>query len=246
MHTVQMTWSGDPHALRRAPLRYALLDRLARTAHKRDLSLLAFGIGEHEIRLVIDGPFVPVDRAINAVRSGTQLTADARRAHLAWGCREIRAVRPHRAVRAIGWAHQVGPDPSLSHPWTSHRDWLGLRQAPFFQPRAPQRFPRAKIHRASGGGPLPHTPTAPPPRCPCPPLRQLLQISGAVYGTVPADSRCFRLYTHLTRHFGVGTQDIARSLNLSRRRIDQLFRQPEPMVPAALAHLLDPRLTPLP
>ena len=73
-------------------------------------------------------------------------------------------------------------------------------------------------------------------------LNELLRVSGAVLGVLPADRKCFRLFAHLAKEQGWRNMDIALALSLTSRRIRQLLSQTEPNLHLAYSSLGDARL----
>ncbi len=246
MHRVHLAWDGDPSRLARPAFRYALLDRVARAATRRAGQLVAFGLGPEDVRLVIDATPAGAERIVHAVVSGTSRTDAAQRARLHWYERDITMVDRGGTLDAIAWAHAAAGDTPLASPWTSHRDWVGLRRAPFFDRHAVPGISPSAVHAASGGGTLPLAATPWTPQAPSVAPMRLLRVAGAVRGRLPSDRRCFRLYAHLARSVGRDVHHTARSLCLTRRRINQLLAEPERDLRIAHAHLADPRLAAIP
>lgn len=241
MHRVTLPWSGEPAILANPGFRYAILDRLARLARARDVDLLAFGIGTPAIRLVLDADADRVDAVVGALRSGTSRSSDGRRADLAW--RPTGMCWADDAPASVLWAHAACEGDPLASPWTSHRDWLGFRQAAFFDASPRRGIDRARLVRAADTPPPSRTPTAPPRRAP---MGELLRISAAVLGRLPADPRTFGLYAHTAAAVGYPPRRTAAALAVTPRRVYQLLHRPHPLVPVALAHLADARLATVP
>lgn len=243
MHRTHLGWAGDRDALRSAPFRYALLDRIARAARRRAGRLVAFGIDDNGLRLVLDATPCGVEAIVHGVRSGTSRTLAGRRASLVWTGADTAIVRLGTTLDAIAWAHGAQHRDPLLDPWTSHRDWLGLRRAPFFDPDVRAFHDPRDVAIACGSAPPVVEPIRVPPRTS--PVR-LMKVAGAVHGRLSADRRCFGLYTHLARAAGRPAHAIADDLQLSRRRIHQMLQETEPLLPAAAAHLVEPRLAAVP
>jgi len=243
MHRTILPWAGERHALASAPFRYALLDRIARAARRRAGRLVAFSLSDEGIRLVLDATPMGVQAIVHAVRSGTARTRHARDAGLLWGAPTCEVVALGHTLEAIAWAHRAALADPLTDPWTSHRDWLGLREAPFFDADVRAFHDPAEVAIACGSAPPVVERAIVPPRTS--PVR-LMKVAGAVHGRLAADRRCFGVYSHLARAAGRSPRAIADDLQLTRRRIHQLLQDPEPLLPAAIAHLAEPRLAAVP
>lgn len=234
---------GSSH-IARANDRYSLIGRIAACCHRRDVQLLAFGVGDHEIRVVLDGDLHEAELAVLAVRSGTSRAVTARGATILWGDTDTHDVEEGKLPDAIAWAHTVveGADP-LTAPWTSHRDLLGFRHAPFFNAAPVRARVRPEdVHRLAGGGPLPGRPAGLSEAG----LDRILRVSAAVLGVPASDRVCFRLFVHLARAQGWRSPDLERALQLTGRRIRQLAAAPEPLLQLAERHLADERLAVVP
>jgi hypothetical protein len=242
VHVTQIERGAD--ALRRPPLRYGVLARMAASARARDVRILAFGLGERELRVVLEGDPAECLNVLRGTKGGTARAARAWDAWVYWGDTERHELTEAGLIDAVVACHAVGPhaDP-LENPWTSHRDLLGFRRADFFDPRPlRERVDPRAVHRLAGGGALPD-PTLPVAETT---LERALRVSAAVLGVPPAHRRCFRLFVHLGRTLGFGTPELASALMLTGRRIRQLHADDEPLLPLALAHLADGRLAQVP
>lgn len=212
--------------------RYGLLQRLQHTAGRRDVQVRGFALGAR-IRLLLSGDEDGIAGAIAFTKMGT-IQAEAHRNHpVYFGPTRRRAVWD--ASRALVELHRTEGCP-LSDPWTSHRDLLGYRMAPFFDP-SPWRLDPRWVHVQAGGLPLPqrHEDRRRP-------LADLLRTAGSVLGVVPADRACFGLFTHLASALGWRQDAIAAALMLTPRRIRQLKAVPEPRLHTALLCVADERL----
>ncbi|MCA9492790.1 MAG: hypothetical protein KC621_22810 [Myxococcales bacterium] len=223
-----------------AAARYALLERVRRQADARDLALVGFDVGRR-VRLLLVGDGRAVRTLASGVRSGTVQALGSTQTLGRPVYR--RAVDPKEALVALhAEAVEPGTDP-LGTPWSSHRDLLGYRSAPFFDAGWwAGRVDPAWVHERCGGAAL-------PPRRPRPAGRGLdlpLRVSAAVLGVLPADRRAFRLFSHLARWDGARQIDIADALMLTPRRIRQLQAEPEPRLRAAAMALADGRLCRVP
>lgn len=216
--------------------RYAMLDRLAAACEQRGVTLLGFGLGHEELRLVLEGQPEEINRVAFSLRVGTSR-------HYAWHGKTLvwddNLVRPVSDLwEALCWAHAAQADP-LASPWTSLRDLLGYRRAPFYQAsRARSRLPPDTLP--------PTSLTVWERRGPAPALDRLLRVAAAVIGVLPSSRTSFRLFAQLGHQLGYSAEAMAEALNLTPRRIRQLLEVHEPMVPVALVTLSDARLAVVP
>ncbi|MBX2797716.1 MAG: hypothetical protein KTR31_08615 [Myxococcales bacterium] len=232
-----------------AMFRYGVLQRMRRCSDRREVAFLAFGFEGEALRVVLEGSTHGIGNALRGAKVGTVRALDR------WGI----DLRPSPAVRiavgdcdllqAVAWAHRAprlharrGP---LGSPWTSHRDVLGFRSAPFYDPSLLHgRVDPRRLHAICGGRPLPRG--WPPPPGERERLTLLLQVAAAVLGVLPADRRCFRLFVHLARLRGWDTRAIAEALALTRRRVRQMLGESVEELQMALAMISDIRLGVLP
>ena len=116
---------------------------------------------------------------------------------------------------------------------------LGYRNASFYSGTVLQkRIDCQALHRRIGGAVAqPQIPRSRTRRT----LNELLRVSGAVLGVLPADRKCFR-FAHLAKEQGWRNMDIALALSLTSRRIRQLLSQTEPNLHLAYSSLGDARL----
>ena len=153
-------------------------------------------------------------------------------------------------IDSVEWAHRganeaIGAAP-LATPWSSHRDLLGYRVAPFYDARVlDNRIDLNQLHLCLGGRALPekmtqaHTQKRES-------LSTLLRVAGSVMGVLPADRKCFPLFAQLAKKRGWRNADIAYALSLTGRRIRQMLTQLEPKLELAFATLSDARLRVVP
>ncbi len=223
------------------PERYAILHRTRACTGRRDVRVMAFGLGDQQLRLVLrSNDETTAHRAVTAVKIGT--SRSLRHRAMDWGGSSLLAVRGPELARSMSWAHQIEPSAEpLCNPWTSHRDLLGFRRAHFFQ--APPIDP-SEVHRLCRGGRLPGRRSCIPMRSRS--LNLLLRVSAAVYGVLPNESRCFRLFVSLARRLGWRTEECAKALMLTPRRIRQLAQRGDPLVEIGLVYLRDERLAQVP
>ena len=214
--------------------RYELLNQIRRACDRRGVQWLAFGFDEGGLRLVLQGSEALVD----GVRSALDR-------HLPYGPGEVVEVadapssEAQLVAEAVVWAHRGpierdGLAGALASPWSSHRDLLGYRVAPFFDRKVVVgQVCQHAIHKACGGG-------QPPTRCrgrlalvrrrgrpadrraPREDLLRLSRLAASVIGRVPADPRCFSLFAQLARARGWSPPEIAGALLVSTRRVRQL------------------------
>lgn len=226
-------------ALQSDPARYALLERAARTSRRLGVEFLAFGLADDEVHLLLCGDRAAVGLAMRGVKGGTVRSAQSQGVDLRWGPSELNEVHEDQLEQAVADVHSVGASAPLATPWTSHRDLLGLRRASFFDATPLRRRVRAEqVHARLGGGEVPAA--SPPPWRP--PLPLLLRVAASCLGVLPADRRCFSLFTQLATACGWVAAPIAKALALTPRRVRQLKHHPAPALPLALSYLSDPRL----
>lgn len=228
-------------------MRYDLLGRAAKVAQRCGLSILAFGVNARQVRFVMEGDMLQMPNFIRGVKVGTLRSARARGIELGWGtCRRI-TVCEEELSEGVEWAHRAALDSKMLLPlqslWSSHRDLMGYRKASFYNPEVLHgRVDPSVIHRNLGGIDVPEREKRHQGRKT---LNELLRISGAVIGVLPADRKCFRLFAHLAKQNGWRNMDIALALSLTSRRIRQLLSQAEPNLQLAHVSLSDPRLVPM-
>ncbi|MBN2797915.1 MAG: hypothetical protein JXX28_02095 [Deltaproteobacteria bacterium] len=221
--------------------RYDLLRRLAGGAARQGLTLLAFGLGPEALRILVLGPEPGLVGLSRGLKVGTRAAHPGSPLRLG-----PTIVDPADDLDAGAvWAHLAAPAPEgpLSTPWSSHRDLLGYRDAPFFSRRQATRWiSPGRVHALAGGGALPVEADEPPEAG----LGTLLRISGGVSGRLPADYHCFPIFSQLARDEGWSTEQTARALDLTPRRVRQLRSRPHPLLAAARVSLCDRRLRAVP
>lgn len=241
--------TGGRTGLLGAVFRYEVMERLARSAEIREVELLAFGFGEKELRLVLQGDAETITNVLRGLKVGTV------RAAARWGL-ELRSgpnvrspVVENRLTDAVAWAHtapmEAGASGPLASPWSSHRDLLGFRKASFYDPARLSGRVDARQVELRCGGEVPSNgwpPTLPGRED----LGYLLRLAGAMLGVLPADRRCFRLFVHLAKSRGWQTMEVANALDITTRRVRQLAADAEPQLAVALTAMGDPHLSRVP
>jgi hypothetical protein len=216
----------DSEAMRGSLVRYDFLERLASTAQKCGVTVLAFGLGAREWRLLLEGAHDEVSNVIRGLKVGTQ------RSLKQWGFR-LRFSSAERfdepaadLSEAVAWCHCAPVDAGalvpLASPWSSHRDLLGFRFAGFYDARVLEgRCDARDVHARCGGTPLP--PGWPPRSGERESLSLLLRVAASILGVLPADRRCFGLFAHLARLRGWTNAAIAKALAVCTRRVRQIL-----------------------
>lgn len=233
--------------LQGALFRYPLLSRVAKAATDRDCQLRAWGFARGGLRLVLEGN--DEDRLASACRAAAIGTSLSLRAAGFKRCGAMERVPLDELLDAVVWAHlgpvELGAGCPLGSPWSSHRDLLAFRRAPFVDVAALRlRIDADEVHARCGGDPLPAG--WPPPAGQPEDLTVLLRIASGVLGVMPANRRCFRLFVHLALARGWSVPSCAEALALTQRRVRQLAQAEEPDLPLALLTLSDPRLCRVP
>ena len=234
-----------PTRLSGAVFRYDVVSRLRKTCDTHDTAFLAFGFDDQRLRVVLEGEPHRVREAVRGFKVGTV------RAAARWGLSVTSGHHDRRPCDsledAILWAHGPAPEQGpLATPWTSHRDLTGFRRARFYDASAVRRrLEPAALHRVLGGADerLAVVPRDPPPDVS---IVGVLRAAAAVVGVVPSDRRCFRPFVHVARWCGFRTDDLARALALTQRRIRQLGAEPDPGVDLVRFTLVDPALSRVP
>lgn len=248
IQTVSWDWCGGRHGLVGSLFRYEMLERLHRCVSARNVAVLAFGFGRDALRLVVEGKEEAISRSLKGFKVGCSRTASR------WGMHGASSffrqdVDASSLAEAIAWAHSapmaLGIRCPLESPWSSHRDLLGFRVAPFFDAaHVERRADPQTVHALCGGSKLPKG--WPPGVETREELGLLLRIAGGVLGVLPADRRCFRLFVHLAKRRGWRTIEVARALALTTRRVRQLSSESEERIGLAMLSLADQRLCRVP
>lgn len=227
-------------------MRYGVLCRISAACERQGVRWLAFALGAKELRMVLGGPERAISNVLRGVKVGTVRASASSGVPLRWSETARDEVPTSVALEEpIAWAHRLpleaGLSDPLASPWTSHRDLMGYRSAPFFD--LCLDIDADAVHARCGGRSLPE-PAAPPGGFES--LSTLLRVAGGVLGVLPNDRRCFGLFVHLARERGWRTKELASALMLTGRRIRQLAATDQPRLELALAALGDPRLARVP
>lgn len=235
---VRCSWTFSGAVLSTAD-RHALLQRIQRASRQREATLLAFGLGNNEVRLIFEGSLDACEQVLRAVKIGTVRTVRRRQPSFDSLPHALSRLGANELAEAVAWCHTPVPvDDPLAWPWSSHRDLLGLRDAAFFDARTLRRRVSARrVHSLAGGGSLPRR-----TRLKRVGLNTLLRAAAAVLGRLPADPKSFAIFVQLAKELGYATGELARALNLTTRRVRQLAAQPHPMTSVAALYLVDERL----
>lgn len=243
---------GPEDLLASSAVRYDLLHRLSRAATRREVGLLAFGMGADELRMVLEGPGDEVTNTLRGLKTGSvHKLRKTWGAEIGWGPGQREVVHPLALSWAVSWAHlapvEAGAASPLASPWSSHRDLLGFRQAAFYDPAVlGDRVDPERVHALAGGRPLPQH-FGRRRRCRSrESLVLLMRLSGAILGVLPNDPTAHCLFAHLAQARGWERPELARALAVSARWVRHLLAKPEPRLGTALVCLGDPRLCRVP
>ncbi len=200
-------------------VRYALLSRFSRALGGR-AHLLAYGFGSSALHLVVEGEPDAVRAGIGRIRCSVAHRVGV---HAALDLRP-----PDDLIDAVAEAHraatELGDPCPLASPWSSHRDVLGYRTCPFYDPTGVTQLDRRELHARAGGRPLPRGWTVPAAREE--PLNVLFTVACEVQGHLPGDRRAFPLFAQLARERGWRPCDVASALRVTPRRVHQLYNVP--------------------
>ncbi|MGC6492262.1 MAG: hypothetical protein ACON5B_05415 [Myxococcota bacterium] len=217
---------SPPALFQRHSYRFALLHRIKRALGRRNLPWLAFGIGDDEIRLVIECSSPDAMDAYNRVfRAGESrvLNQNTEGRVMTW-CDEL--TQTDDLLEAVQWAHAVALPahaPPHTTPWSSYRDLMGLRFAGFFNPEVTRA--RLDTRELEFGG---HHPSIGQPATRRPGLQTILVQVAHVLGVSNHDRRAFGLFAQVGRRLGFRPKMLADALLLTTRRIRQLNARPHP------------------
>jgi hypothetical protein len=221
--------------------RYEVVERLASIARGREAEVLAFAVENEQIRFILDtDDRTLASRVARGLKIGTSRQIREQGVRAVFSDGTITVFPEHELEAAVIEVHRVFPGDPLATPWTSHRDLLGLRQAEFFDAWSIlERVDPAAVHRACSAEAAPVVPGRERLQAS---MNRLVRIAAGVLGMLPANRSTFRLVVHLGRALGYAVDQIAAALQLTSRRIRQLFADHEPLLEAALLHVADPRL----
>ncbi len=247
--TVEVDVSGGLQPLMGAAYRYRMLGRVRENAHALGIRVYAFGFGHRHLRLLVSGGSMAVGQLTRSLKVSASNTA--RHLGLRWDAESTWVqVWGGRLVEGAAWVQRggrpQGQRDALGTPWSSHRDVLGLRRAPFFDPTPLRVAVDVKaLHQACSKGPVP----APPERIPRGlqlDLHGLHRVAAAVHGVMPEQRRCYATFVQLADRCGASREAIGATLAVGERRVRHYLSQPSDAVPAALTCLTDPRLLRVP
>jgi len=247
--TMEVDVTAGLASLRKAPVRYTLLQRTRRSCLRMGLQLYAFGFGGRHLRLLVSGSALKLQQLSKGLK--VACSNHARSQGFTWRSESTWLRVWHGSVlEGAVWVQRdvlpVGRRDALATPWTSHRDVLGLRRAPFFDP-APMRraVDLMRLHEACSGGPVPR-----PPRQVGEGIRWdlhgLMRLSAAVHGVLPGRRDCFATFVQASGRCGASREAIGEALSVGPRRVRYYATQPARGVDAVLASLTDARLLRVP
>jgi hypothetical protein len=238
-------WWGESDE-RAAVARFTRIERMAAIFDRHGVSLLAFGVGSGEWRVVVEGEPSAVDRASLAFKIGFSRfdPGDGARRSSLGPATSVALASEADLEAAVAWAHRApteggwrGP---LGSPWSSHRDLLGYRVAPFYDAAvlAGRVRPERVDELAGGGGLIDRAALAVGQLT----LDHWLAVAAAVRGVLPSDRRCFRRFVQLARARGWSVPVRAWALALTPRRVRQLLAEPEQWLTLAEQAMADPKM----
>jgi hypothetical protein len=209
------------------------------------VQVYAFGFGHRHLRLLVSGGGLATAQLSKGLKVAASNTA--RNLGLPWQAESTYARAWYGSVlEGAAWVQRdvlsPGRRDALATPWTSHRDALGLRRAPFFDP-APllAAVDPARLHRACSRGPLPLPPRA-LPRGMHHDLHGLMRLSAAVHGVLPATRSCFPTFVQASHRCGASRQAIGEALSVGPRQVRHYLKVPTRGVGPVLTSLTDARL----
>jgi hypothetical protein len=230
LYTAHLPLLQADRFLRAPETRHRLIARLFDALARRNVLPLAFCLTDDGLRLAAWGDGGDVTRAVAALKSGTARAAVAARQPILWDDTDLDRWDGD-PNEAIAWVHAPLSDVPSS-PFTSARDWAGLRRSPWIDVQA--------AARAVPG----LTPPPPPPPHPngltAPAALDAqtgLHVAADTLGRRMFDPPTVHLFAHLMRSHGSAVRHIADTVGLTDRRIRQILAAPEPELPRA-QHLL--------
>jgi hypothetical protein len=222
--------------------RYAVLHRARQLADARGLRVMGFAV-VHHVRLLLEHD----DRAeehvvVKALGRALKTSMTQASATAAVDARDAAVYPVADPVEALIDLHRraVWNGDPLSTPWSSHRDLMGHRTAPFFDAGVWEgRVDPMVVHRACGGAEA-------MPTVPRTDLDHLFRTAAAVLGVLPSDPCTFGLFSQLARWAGRRHDEIAAALLVTPRRVRQLLERPVPELGMAIVSVGDRRLAVVP
>jgi len=247
--TMEVDVSAGNSRLGAPAVRYGLLHTLRCASRKLGVQVYAFGFGHRHLRLLVSGSGLATSQLSKGLKVAASNTA--RHLGLAWRAESTWSrAWGGTVLEGAAWAQRdalpQGRRDALATPWTSHRDALGLRRAPFFD-AAPllAAVDPARLHRACSRGPMPRPPRHLPSGLHID-LHGLMRISAAVHGVLPASNACFATFVQASDRCGASRAAIGDALAVGPRRVRYYLTAPTPCVSPVLTSLTDARLLRVP
>jgi len=223
-------------------MRYELMLRIFSSCRKRSTPLIAWGIGEDGIQLLVRTDPTSGRQLARGIKTGTTRSCRNRGHDLVWCRTRVIPVADH--AKAIASCHAVytmdGFGSAVASPWSSHRDLLGLRITPHYSPALALHCTTAEAICAELQEDVVRPTSAEPPVRPS--MHKLMRAAAAAHGVLPADRRSFGTFAQLAGRTGWRNIDVADALNVTPRRVRQLKQRPSRHTELALYHIVDPRL----
>ena len=216
--------------LRAPEARHRLIARLFEALARRDVLPLAFCLTDDGLRVAAWGDLDAISRAVAALKSGTARAAVAVRQPILWDDTDLDRWDGD-PNEAIAWVHAPLAD-APSSPFSSARDWSGLRRSPWIDVAAAARA-------VPGLTPPPPPPPTQPALLPSRlDAKTGLHVAADALGRRMFDPPTVHLFAHLMRSQGTTVRDIAEVVGLTDRRIRQILAAPQPELPRA-RHLFE-------
>jgi len=231
--------------------RHHFLRLARRLGQRRGARVLAFRLSERWASLLVSGAERDLRHLVRLLQSGYGVWRYHQGDPMQWRI-PVRVPLPHGRAAAAQIAdvlHASGGGDPLRHRWSSLRDGLGLREAPWFDACwLKRREPRALYRAAGGRGGLPEGAVGraiyEAPGAPAPPRWAIVLAAVEVSTGLPADTRSVRsLRARVAWEVGWPVDDLALQIGVQVPAVRRsLRRAPEAAVIRALRHLHDPRL----